>query len=395
MPLLDDGAAFIRRLLGSPSVRTADDYDTMARQYANALLSGNESEATRLADMLSTAKVRGELSIPDESDLAAMAESFPADRSIVGGPVKTAGQSRALSRRADVGGLSVTDDMTLEDAIALQDALNQGTVVRGTLNTPEPAIAPGENIRDDLLEFFGTKAQKQRAGLDPEMMVTRGDVDAPIIDAIRQDQLLSIAANRAADEAAAIDALAEAGPMFPVRETRVGTGSSTAEDIAKLAGGGAIAGGLAYAMSQMQAPEEETVILGQEVADGDLGEGDDPLDHAAAAEEEAAVADADNAISDIADGEPVDGMALPAGRVMGPDDLAAFGLRFVRPDVLEDSPSDTADLAAESRPIPGSPPVIYERKTVYRQPVRSRARRRKPNYAYSRARNPSQSRYRR
>lgn len=396
MPWMDDGAAFIRRLLGAPAIRTADDYDTMARQYAGALLSGDEAEAARLANMLGTAKVQGEFVPPTEADLLTMAERFPADQSIIGGPVKTAGQSRALSRRPDVGGLSATDDLTLEDAIALQQALDQGAMVRGTMNTAEPALTSGGNIRDDLMEFFGTKAQKQRAGLDPEMMATRGDVDAPIIDAIRQDQLLGIAAKRAADEAAAIDALDEAGPMFPVRETRTGTDSDMVQDLARLSGGGALAGGLAYALSQMGSPDEEAVVMPQEVADGDIGDGDDPLDLAAAAEEEAQLADVEEMIPDIGDGDPADGMATPAGRVMGPEDLAAFGLKLVQPDVLEDGPSDTADLVAESRPIPDSTPVAVKRTTVYRRPVRtSRGRRRRPNYGYSRAMNPSQRGYRR
>lgn len=390
MPWMDDGAALIRRLLGSPSIRSADDYDTMARQYAGALLSGDEAEAARLANMLGTAKVQGEFVPPTEADLLTMAERFPADQSIIGGPVKTVGQSRALSRRPDVGGLSATDDLTLEDAIALQQALDQGAMVRGTMNTAEPALTSGGNIRDDLMEFFGTKAQKQRAGLDPEMMATRGDVDAPIIDAIRQDQLLGIAAQRAADEAAAIDALDEAGPMFPLREARTGTDSSTSEDIAKLSGGGALAGGLAYALSQMGSPDEETVVMSQEVADGEVGDGDDPLDLAAAAEAASASDDAADMIPDIGDGDPADGMATPAGRVMGPDDLAAFGLNLVQPDVLEDGPSDTADLVAESRPIPDSTPVAVKRTTVIRRPVRTSRGRRKPNYGYSRAMNPSQ-----
>ena len=122
-------------------------------------------------------------------------------------------------------------------------------------------------------------------------MATRGDVDAPIIDAIRQDQLLGIAAQRAADEAAAIDALDEAGPMFPVRETRTGTDSDMVQDLARLSGGGALAGGLAYALSQMGSPDEEAVVMSQEVTDGDIGDGDDPLDLAATAEEEAQLAD--------------------------------------------------------------------------------------------------------
>lgn len=394
MPWMDDGAALIRRLLGSPSVRTADDYDTMARQYAGALLSGDEAEAARLANALGTAKVRGEFVPPTEADLLTMAERFPAEQSIIGGPVKTAGQSRALSRRPDVGGLSATDDMTLEDAIALQQALDQGAMVRGTMNTAEPALTSGGNIRDDLMSFFGTQAQKQRAGLNPEMMATRGDIDAPIIDAIRQDQLLGIAARRAADEADAIDALDEAGPMFPIRETRTGTDSDTVQDLARIAGGGALSGALAYALSQMGTPDEEdeTVVMSQEVVEAPMEEEaeGDPLSLAAAAEEEAAADELTDMVADMGGGDPTDSMTPPAGRVMGPEDLAAFGLRLVQPDVLEDGPSDTADLVAESRPIPASTPVAVKRTAVYRPRRTSRGRRRKPNYGYSRAMNPSQ-----
>lgn len=394
MPWADDGAAFIRRLLGAPAIRTADDYDTMARQYAGALLSGDEAEAARLANMLGTAKVRGEFVPPTEADLLTMAERFPADQSIIGGPVKTAGQSRALSRRADVGGLSATDDMTLEDAIALQEAMDKGVLVRGTMNADEPAMG---SARDDLLEFFGTKAQKQRAGLDPEAFPTRGDVDAPIIDAIRQDQLLGIAAKRAADEAAAVEALDEAGPMFPIRETRTGTDSSELRDIAKLTGGGALTAGLAYALSQMGTPDEEdeTVIMSQEVVEAPMEEEaeGDPLDLAAAAEEEAVADELTDMIPDRGDGMPIDSLVPPAGRVMNLDDLRAMGV-LKEPDVLEDGPSDTADLVAESRPIPASTPVAVRRTQVYR-PRRTSRGRRQPNYGYSRAMNPSQRGYRR
>lgn len=370
-----------------PAPRTADQYDTMARELAGAILSGNDAEAARLSGMLGRARVPGELTPPTMDDLAAMAERFPADRNIVGGPVKTAGQSRALSRRADVGGLTATDDMTLQDAIDLQGAMDRGVLVRGTMNADEPAMG---SARDDLLEFFGTKAQKQRAGLDPLAVPTRGDVDSPIIDAIRQDQLLGIASSRAADEAAAIDALDEAGPMFPLRETRTGTGASELEDIAKLTGGGALTGGLAYALSQMGSPdeEEETVIMSQEVTDGDIGEGTDPADYAAAAEQDALFDDYEGMIADMGDGDPVNSMAPPVGRVMNLDDLRAMGV-LKEPDVLEDGPSDTADLVAESRPIPASTPVAVKRTTVYRPRRTSRGRRR-PNYAYSRAMNPSQ-----
>lgn len=118
----------------------------------------------------------------------------------------------------------------------------------------------------------------------------------------------------------------------------------------------------------------------------------DPTGLAAAAEDEAVADELDDAIADIGEGDPI-GSEVPPGETMGADYLRNLMAGF------DDKPSDTADLVAESRPIPASTPVVVSQRTVYRKPRRSYRRtsrgRRRPNYAYSRARNPSQSRYRR
>ena len=380
----------IRGLVRGPAVRTADDYDTLARQYAGALLSGNEAEAARLAEVLGTAKVRGEFALPNESDLAAMAESFPADRNILGGPIKTRGQSAALSRRADVGGLVPNEDMTLEDVMALQQAMDQGAILRGTMNTPEMAMG---NPRDDLMAFFGNRAERTRAGLDPDLTPTRGDMTGQgIIDRVREDQLLAKAAARAADEAAALDALPEIAPLYATRANSA-TAPNRMNDLVNIGMAATGAGGLAYALSQM-AQQEEDPMAAQVVVEADMQpeQAGDPTGLAAAAEEEAVADELDDAIADIGDGAPF-GSEVPPGETMGADYLRNLMAGF------DDKPSDTADLVAESRPIPASTPVVVSQRTVYRKPRRSYRRtsrgRRRPNYAYSRARNPSQSRYRR
>lgn len=381
----------IRGLLRGPAVRTADDYDTLARQYAGALLSGDEAEAARLAQVLGTAKVRGEFALPNESDLAAMAESFPADRNILGGPLKTRGQSAALSRRADVGGLVPNEDMTLEDVIALQQAMDQGAIIRGTLNTPEMAMG---NPQDDLMAFFGNKTERKRAGLDPDLTPTRGDMAGQrVIEDLQADQLLGIAAARAADEAAELDAMAEIAPLYTMRsDSRVGLPPMpklTKKDLLKIGGAGAGAAGLAYALSQMGGDDEDEALASQLIVDADMQpeQAGDPTGLAAAAEEEAMVDELEDAIADIGEGDPI-GSEVPPGETMGADYLRELMAGF------DDKPSDTADLVAESRPIPASTPVVVSQRTVYQKPRRSYRRtsrgRRRPNYAYSRAMNPSQ-----
>lgn len=382
----------IRGLVRGPAVRTADDYDTLARQYAGALLSGDEAEAARLAQVLGTAKVRGEFALPNESDLAAMAESFPADRNIIGGPIKTRGQSAALSRRADVGGLVPNEDMALEDVIALQQAMDQGAILRGTMNTPEMAMG---NPQDDLMAFFGNRAERTRAGLDPDLTPTRGDMAGQeIIDRVREDQLLGLAAARAADKAAELDAMAEIAPLYAMRsDSRVGLPPMpklTKKDLLKIGGAGAGAAGVAYALSQMGGDDEDEALASQLIVDADMQEPQAgvPTGLAAAAKEKAMVDDLEDAVADIGDGAPF-GSEVPPGETMGADYLRELMAGF------DDKPSDTADLVAESRPIPDSTPVVVSQRTVYSKPRRTSRGRRKPNYAYSRARNPSQSRYRR
>lgn len=380
----------IRGLIRGPAVRTADDYDNLARQYAGALLSGNEEEAARLAQVLGTAKVRGEFALPNEADLAAMAESFPADRNILGGPIKTRGQSVALSRRPDVGGLVPSEDMTLEDVIALQQAMDQGAILRGTMNTPDMAMG---NPQDDLMAFFGNRSERTRAGLDPDLTPTRGDMAGQeIIDRVREDQLLGLAAARAADEAAELDAMAEIAPMYTMRtDSRVGLPPRlTKKDLLKIGGAGAGAAGLAYALSQMGGEDEDEALASQLIVEADMQQPQpgDPTGLAAAAEEEAMVDDLEDAVADIGSGDPI-GSEVPPGETMGADFLRNLMAGF------DDSPSDTADLVAESRPIPDSTPVVVSQRTVYSKPRRTSRGRRRPNYAYSRARNPSQSRYRR
>ena len=393
----------IRGLVRAPGPRTADDYDTMARELAGALLAGDDAEVSRLSGLMSRARVQGEFTAPNESDLMAMAEKFPEDANIIGGPIKTAGQSRALSRRADVGGLTGLDPdtATLQDMIDLQEAMNQGVLVRGTANTDMPA-GYGDP-REDLLSFFGSKGEKTRAGIDPELgPPTRGDVDADIIDAIRQDQLLGIASARAADESAELDALPEVLEMFPKRtDSRVGLPELTRKDVITGVGGGALAAATAYALSRLNAGKgeegDEEMVASQLVTDGATGAGDGPSQLAAAAEQDALYDDYEDMIADMGDGEPV-GNAVPAGRVMGPEDLPAEVIAALNRSAakLDDDPSGTADLVNEYRPIPNSTPVSITQRTVSYRPTQSRgSRRRRPNYGYSRAMNPSQTRNRR
>lgn len=386
MAWTDDLGNIIRRLVASaPPTKATDDVDSLARQYASAMLSGNEDEAARIGNLLSQTEVRGQYVLPEAEDLAMMAERFPPDASIIGGPIKTAGQSRALSRRPDVGGLSLPPNATLEDAIALQEAMDRGAIIRGTINTDAPTGLVPSDPRESLMGFFGNKSEKAALGLEPGFAPTRGDISNPIIDDIRTDQLLGLAAARKAE----MDAMPEAEKFIAVRESRNAPliRDEQVVDAVKKYGPSALAGGglLGAGLIASQMIDGSDVIEAEEPV-----ESSDPLDLADEAE---AAAAADN----LSGGMGADDNS----RLMNIDDLASMGVLDAiekAHEMLDDDPMATADLAQESKPLPDSTPVVVSQKTVYRRrPTRGRStsRRRKPNYAYSRANNPSQSRYRR
>lgn len=385
MAWTDDLGGIIRRLISSaPPPKATDDVDSLARQYASAMLSGNEDEAARIGNLLSQTEVRGQYVLPEAEDLAMMAERFPPDASIIGGPIKTAGQSRALSRRPDVGGLSLPPNATLEDAIALQEAMDRGAIIRGTINTDAPTGLVPRDPRESLMGFFGNKSEKAALGLEPGFAPTRGDITSPIIDDIRTDQLLGLAAARKAE----MDAMPEAEKFIAVRESRNAPliRDEQVVDAFKKYGPSAIAGGglLGAGLIASQMIDDSDAIEAEEPVESD------PLD---LSEEAEAAAASDNLFGGTGSGDN--------SRLMNIDDLASMGvLDSIEKahEMLDDDPMATADLAQESKPLPDSTPVIVSQKTVYRRrPTRGRStsRRRKPNYAFSRARNPSQSRYRR
>lgn len=386
MPWADKLGNIIRRLASAtPPAKATDDIDSLSRQYASAMLAGDEAEMARVGNLLSQTELRGQYVLPQTEDLAMMDERFPPDANIIGGPVKTAGQSRALSRRQDVGGLSLPPNATLEDAIALQEAMDRGVIIRGTVNTDTPTGLVTSDPRESLMSFFGNKAEKARLGLDQDFAPTRGDLSSTIIDDIRTDQLLGLAAARKAEMAA----MPEAEKFIAVRESRNAPLISDEQilDTAKKYGPAALAsGGLIGAgfLTSQMADDSDVIEAEEPVVSSD------PLDLAEEAEE---AAEAGNLFGGSGAGDN--------SRLMNIDDLARMGVLDAiekAHEMFDDDPMATAELSQESKPLPNSTPVVVSQKTVYRtRPTRRRSslRRRKPNYAYSRARNPSQSRGRR
>jgi len=386
MPWVDELGSIIRRLVSAPPpAKAADDIDSLSRQYASAMLAGDDAEMARVGNLLSQTELRGQYVLPQAEDLAMMAERFPPDANIIGGPVKTAGQSRALSRRPDVGGLSLPPNATLEDAIALQEAMDRGSIIRGTVNTDTPTGLVPSDPRESLMSFFGNKAEKARLGLDQYFAPTRGDLNSTIIDDIQTDQLLGLAAARKAE----MDAMPEAEKFIAVRESRNAPliRDEQVLDAAKKYGPSALASGglIGAGLIASQMSDESDVIEAEEPVVSS-----DPLDLAEEAEE---AAEADNLFGGSGSADN--------SRLMNIDDLASMGVLDAiekAHEMFDDDPLATAELSQESKPLPGSTPVVVSQKTVYRtRPSRRRSssRRRKPNYAYSRARNPSQSRGRR
>jgi hypothetical protein len=308
----------------------------------------------------------------------------------------------------------VTDDMTLDDAIALNEVIDNAAIARGTLDTTAPTLFTSERVpdagtRDELMAFFGAAKERDPAilaagGVPSELdglVGSHAEVSAPtrawfpnnekfqrLTTELRKDQLLARAAARAADEAAALDALPEIAPLYATRADSA-TAPNRMNDLVNIGMAATGAGGLAYALSQM-AEQEEDPMASQVVVEADMQpeQAGDPTGLAAAAEDEAMVDELEDAIADIGEGAPI-GSEVPPGETMGADYLRELMAGF------DDRPSDTADLVAESRPIPASTPVVVSQRTVYQKPRRTSRGRRRPNYAYSRARNPSQSRNRR